>query len=73
MCLLCCVQRFSSLNAHSCNFLNMVTNYVNVLFVISGDVPLVEFIYLVFTRMPCESYVDDSGLCSCTCVTYFER
>ena len=37
------------------------------------DVPLVEFMYLVFTRMPCESYVGDSGLCCCTCATYFER
>ena len=36
------------------------------------DIPLVEFMYLVFTRMPGESYVDDSGLC-CTCVTYFEH
>ena len=29
------------------------------------DVPLVEYIYLVFTCMP--------GLCCCTCVTSFER
>ena len=35
------------------------------------DVPLVEFMYLVFTSMP--GAVDDSGLCCCTCVTYFER
>ena len=35
------------------------------------DVPLVEFMYLVFTRM--RVTVGDSGLCCCTCVTYFER
>ena len=34
---------------------------------------MVEFMYLVFTRMPGESYVGDSGLCCCTCVTDFER
>ena len=32
------------------------------------DVPLIRFMYLVFTRMPGESYVDDSGLCCCACV-----
>ena len=37
-----------------------------------NDVPLVELMYPVFTRMPGESYVGDSGPC-CTCVTYFER
>ena len=32
------------------------------------DVPLVEFMCLVFTRMPGESYgVGDSGLCCCVC------
>ena len=32
------------------------------------DVPLVEFMYLVFTRMPGESYrAGDSGLCCCVC------
>ena len=29
------------------------------------DVPLVEFIYLVFTRMPGRVTVGDSGLCYC--------
>ena len=29
------------------------------------DVPLVEFIYLVFTRMPGGATVGDSGLCCC--------
>ena len=33
------------------------------------DVPLVEFMYVVFTRMPGEN----SGLCCCICVTSFER
>ena len=37
------------------------------------DVPLVEFMYLVLTRMPGESYRSDSGLCCCTRATYFER
>ena len=32
--------------------------------------PLVELMYLVFTRMPSES---GSGLCCCVCVTSFER
>ena len=32
-------------------------------------VPLVEFICLVFTRMPGQSYRSDSGLCGCVCVT----
>ena len=45
-----------------------------IIIVISyDDVPLVVFMYLVFTRMPCESYVSNSGLCCCICVTYFER
>ena len=35
------------------------------------DVPLLEFMHLVFTRMPAECY--GIGLCCCTCVTYFER
>ena len=29
------------------------------------DVPLVELLYLVFTRMPGVSTVGDSGLCCC--------
>ena len=29
------------------------------------DVPLVEFMYLVFTRMPVRDTVGDSGLCWC--------
>ena len=37
------------------------------------DVPLVEFMYLVFTRMPVRVTVGDSGLRCCTCVTSFER
>ena len=32
------------------------------------DVPLVQFMYLVFTRMPCESYRPRLGCC-CVCVT----
>ena len=36
------------------------------------DVPLVELMYLVAdVRM--RVTVGDSGLCRCTCVTYFER
>ena len=31
----------------------------------SEDVPLVEFTYLVFTRMPGGVTVGDSGLCCC--------
>ena len=37
------------------------------------DVPLVEFMYHVFTRLPGESYVGGSSLCCCTCVMYFDR
>ena len=42
------------------------------------DVPLVEFMYVAFTRMPGErererTTAGDSGLCCCTCVTYSER
>ena len=49
-----------------------------LLFVRNGNkeaVPLVEFMYLVFTRMSGDSYrtAGDSGLCRCVCVTYFER
>ena len=34
------------------------------------DIPLVEFVYLAFTRMACErGTVGDSGLCCCLCVT----
>ena len=29
---------------------------LSVLFLLFEEVPLVEFMYLVFTRMPCESY-----------------
>ena len=36
------------------------------------DVPLVEFVYLVFTHMPVRVTVGDPGLCCCTCVTYVE-
>ena len=34
------------------------------------DVPLVEFMYVVFTRMPGEIYLGDSGLC---CVVFVLR
>ena len=37
------------------------------------DVPLAEFMYLVLTGMPSESYRRRPGLCCCTGVTYFER
>ena len=37
------------------------------------DVLLVEFMYLVFTRMAGENTVGDSGHCCCTCAMYFER
>ena len=37
------------------------------------DVPLVEFMYLVFTRVPMRVIVGDSALCCCVCVTCFER
>ena len=36
------------------------------------DVPLVEVMYLVHTCQV-KVTVGDSGLCSCICVTYFER
>ena len=36
-------------------------------------VPLVELMYLVFTRMPGEDTVGDSSLCCCVCVTSFEH
>ena len=37
-------------------------------------VPLVEFMYLVFTRMPGESYRRRlRSLCCCACLTSFER
>ena len=36
------------------------------------NVPLVEFMYLVFTRKPVRVTVGYSGLC-CTRVAYFER
>ena len=32
------------------------------------DVPLVEFMYSVFTRMHGERAVGDSGICCCVCV-----
>ena len=38
----------------------------------SEDVTLVEFLYILFTRMSSEMAVGDSGFC-CTCVTSFER
>ena len=37
------------------------------------DVPLVVYIYLVFTRMPGESYRRHLRSLVFTCVTYFER
>ena len=38
------------------------------------EVPLVEFMYLAFTRMPGKGWaVGDSGLCCCVCVMSFER
>ena len=37
------------------------------------DVPLVEFMYLALTRMPGGNYRNYSGLCSCVCVTSFDR
>ena len=40
----------------------------------SKYVPLVEFIYLVFTRMPGESYRRQlRSFVRCVCVTSFER
>ena len=33
------------------------------------DVPVVEFMYLIFIRMPVRVIAGDSGLCFCTCVT----
>ena len=33
----------------------------------------VEFVYLVFTRMPVRVTVGDPGPCCCVCVTSFER
>ena len=42
--------------------------------ILSKDVPLVEFMCLVFTRMPGESYRRRLGsLLLCLCVTSFER
>ena len=37
------------------------------------NVPLAEFMYLVFTRMPGESYRRRLRSLLCTCVTYFDR
>ena len=37
------------------------------------NVPSVEFMYLVFTRMAGESYRRRLGSCCCACVTSFER
>ena len=37
------------------------------------DVPLVEFLYLVFTHIQLRVTVGDSGLCCCVRVTSFER
>ena len=56
-------------------------NAVNAKFLGSGektttfteDVPLVEFMYLVFTRIPGESYRRRLRFCCCTCVMYLER
>ena len=39
----------------------------------SVGLPLVEFMHLVFTRMPCESYRRQLRFCYCVCVTSFER
>ena len=36
------------------------------------DVPLVQFMYLVFTSCQMRVTVGDSGLCCCACVTTFE-
>ena len=37
------------------------------------DVPMVDFMYLVFTRMPGESYLRRlRSLLFCACVTYLE-
>ena len=42
--------------------------------VITEDVPLVEFMYLVFTRMTGEIYrMRLRSFCYCVCVTSFER
>ena len=42
--------------------------------IIFEDVPLVEFMYLVFTRMPGESYrIGDSGLSCFIYMTSFEH
>ena len=48
----------------------MAPSKLKLLAVESGrcDIPPVEFMYLVFTRMP-----GNSGHCCCNCVTYFER
>ena len=49
----------------------MVWHLVILLSYHNQNVPLVEFMYLVFTRMPGETYrVGDSGLCR-VCVTHF--
>ena len=53
-----------------------VINFIRFLILtllVLKDVPLVEFMCLVFTRMPVRVTVGDSGLCCCTCVAYFER
>ena len=39
----------------------------------SEGVPLVEFVYLVFTRMQVRVTEENSGLCCCAYVTSFER
>ena len=49
------------------------SSYLAFMRISCQDVPLVEFMFLVFTRIPAESYRRQSGLCCCVCVASFER
>ena len=51
----------------------MESLYANGRHLFLEDVPLVEVMYLVFTRMPGESNRRDPGLCYCVYETSFER
>ena len=51
----------------------ILSDYYNSEFLHPEDVPVVEFMYLVFTRMPGESYRMRLRSLLLCCVTYFER
>ena len=53
--------------------LNILRCWADTLGTKSEDVPVVEFMYLVFICMPGESYRRQLRSLFCICVTYFER